>query len=418
MGPVADQSGGDRRLSRERRPAAASNDGVGTRLVHAGRDGHDGIVNPPVWRASTILFGTLGDLDAALRAPDAGLFYGRRGTPTQWALEDALSGLEPGAAGTKLYPSGVAAIATALLSVLSAGDHLLVCDSAYDPTRAFADGLLDRLGITASYYPPGIGSGIAALIRPETRAILIESPGSLTFEVEDVPAITAIARAHGIATIADNTWATPLRFQPIAHGCDLSVQALTKYVGGHSDVMMGSVTAAPSHWARLKTATYRLGQTVSPDDAALILRGLRTLALRLDRHEASALAVARWLQGHRLVAQVLHPALPGSPGHELFRRDFAGATGLFAFVLKAGTRADTAALLDELRHFGIGFSWGGYESLAIPADFRGCRTAVPPAFPGPVIRVSIGLEDADDLIADLAAGLDRYAARLADDGSH
>ncbi len=415
MGRLAHQPGGDRRLSRARRPTPPHDggDAIATRLVHAGRDGHaHGVVNPPVWRASTILFTSIADLDAALASPDAGLFYGRRGTPTQWALEDALTALEPGAAGTKLYPSGVAAIATALLSVLSAGDHLLVCDSAYDPTRLFADGLLDRLGITASYYPPGIGAGIAELIRPETRAILIESPGSLTFEVEDVPAITAIARARGIATVMDNTWATPLRFQPLAHGCDLSVQALTKYVGGHSDVMMGSVTAAPSHWARLKTATYRLGQTVSPDDAALVLRGLRTLALRLDRHEASALAVARWLETQPLVDRVLHPALPACPGHALFRRDFSGATGLFAFVLKAGDRALTGALLDDLRHFGIGFSWGGYESLAIPCDFRGCRTAVPPAFPGPVIRLSIGLEDPDDLIADLAAGLARYQAAL------
>lgn len=387
---------------------------MATRLVHAGRDGHaQGVVNPPVWRASTILFDSIADLDAALAAPDAGLFYGRRGTPTQWALEDALTGLEPGAAGTKLFPSGVAAIAAALLSVLSAGDHLLVCDSAYDPTRLFADGLLARLDITTSYYPPGIGAGIEAHIRPETRAILIESPGSLTFEIEDVPAITAVARARGIATVMDNTWATPLRFQPLAAGCDLSVQALTKYVGGHSDVMMGSVTAAPSHWARLKTTTYRLGQTVSPDDAALVLRGLRTLALRLDRHEASALAVARWLAAQPLVNRVLHPALPSCPGHELFRRDFTGASGLFAFVLKAGSRADTGALLDDLKHFGIGFSWGGYESLAIPADFRGCRTAVPPAFPGPVIRLSIGLEDPADLIADLAAGLARYGAALA-----
>ncbi len=415
MGRLAHQPGGDRRLSRARRPTPPHDggDAIATRLVHAGRDGHaHGVVNPPVWRASTILFTSIADLDAALASPDAGLFYGRRGTPTQWALEDALTALEPGAAGTKLYPSGVAAIATALLSVLSAGDHLLVCDSAYDPTRLFADGLLDRLGITASYYPPGIGAGIAELIRPETRAILIESPGSLSFEVEDVPAITAIARARGIATVMDNTWATPLRFQPLAHGCDLSVQALTKYVGGHSDVMMGSVTAAPSHWARLKTATYRLGQTVSPDDAALVLRGLRTLALRLDRHEASALAVARWLETQPLVDRVLHPALPGCPGHALFRRDFSGATGLFGFVLTAGNRAQTGALLDELRHFGIGFSWGGYESLAIPCDFRGCRTAVPPAFPGPVIRLSIGLEDPDDLIADLGAGLARYQAAL------
>ncbi|KPF62680.1 cystathionine beta-lyase [alpha proteobacterium AAP81b] len=402
-------------MSRARRtpPVSPAGDAVATTIVHAGRNGYaEGIVNPPVWRASTMLFDSIADLDAALRAPDAALFYGRRGGPTHWALEDALTALEPGAAGTKLYPSGVAAIATALLSVLAAGDHVLIADSAYDPTRLFADGFLKRFGIAATYYPPGIGAGIAALIEANTRAILIESPGSLTFEVEDVPAITAIARERGIATIMDNTWATPLRFQPLAHGCDMSVQALTKYVGGHSDLMMGSVTAAESHWARLKTTTYRLGQTVSPDDAALALRGLRTLAVRLDRHESSAIKVARWLETQPLVAQVRHPALPSCPGHEVFTRDFTGATGLFAFVLTAGGRADTAALLDDLRHFGIGFSWGGFESLAIPADFTGCRTARPADFPGPVIRLSIGLEDPDDLIADLAAGLARYAAAL------
>lgn len=416
MGRVPHQSGGDRRLSRARRqpPAPDHGDAVATRLVHAGRHGYaEGVVNPPVWRASTMLFDSVADLDAALRDADGALFYGRRGGPTHWALEDALTELEPGAAGTKLFPSGVAAIATALLSVLKAGDHLLVTDSAYDPTRLFADHLLAGLGITTEYYPPGIGGDIADLIRPETRAILIESPGSLTFEVEDVPAITALARARGISTVMDNTWATPLRFRALAAGCDMSVQALTKYVAGHSDVMMGSVTAAPAHWPRLKAATYRLGQTVSADDAALTLRGFRTLAVRLDRHEASALAVARWLADQPLVAQVLHPALPSCPGHALFARDFSGATGVFAFVLKGGSRATTGALLDDLRHFGIGFSWGGYESLAVPAEFRGCRTAVPPAFPGPVIRLSIGLEDPADLIADLAAGFDRYAAALA-----
>ena len=382
-----------------------------TRLTHAGRHFAKGIVNPPVWRASTMLFDNLAALDAANAAPDAGLFYGRRGTPTQWALEDALTDMEPGAAGTKLYPSGVAAIAAALMSVLRAGDHLLVTDSAYDPTRLFSDQLLARFGVETSYYDPAIGGGIAALFRPNTRAVLIESPGSLSFEVQDVPAIAAAARATGIATIADTTWATPLRLHALALGCDMTVQAVTKYVGGHSDLMMGAVTANAATWARLKTTTYRLGQTVSADDAALALRGLRTLAVRLDRHEASALAVARWLEGQPLVAQVLHPGLPSHPGHALWRRDFLGATGLFGFVLKQGTRADTAALIDDLAHFGIGFSWGGFESLALPVDLAPLRTATRPALPGPLIRLSIGLEDPADLIADLAAGLARYAAR-------
>ena len=382
-----------------------------TRLVHAGRHFAQGIVNPPVWRASTILFDTLADLDAANACPDAGLFYGRRGTPTQWALEDALTEMEPGAAGTKLYPSGVAAIAAALMTVVRAGDHLLVTDSAYDPTRLFSDQLLARFGVETSYYDPLIGGGIAALFRQNTRAILIESPGSLSFEVQDLPAITAAARARDIATIADTTWATPLRLHALALGCDMTVQAVTKYIGGHSDLMMGAVTCNPRHWAALKRTTYRLGQTVAADDAALALRGLRTLGVRLDRHETSALTVARWLEGHPLVDRVLHPALPSHPGHALWRRDFSGATGLFAFVLKRGSRADTAALLDELAHFGIGFSWGGFESLALPAELAPLRTATRPELPGPLIRLSIGLEDPADLIADLDAGLARYAAR-------
>ena len=381
-----------------------------TQLAEAGRHFTDGIVNPPVWRASTILFKTLADLDAANAAPDAGLFYGRRGTPTQWALEDALTGMEPGAAGTKLYPSGVAAIAAALLSVVRGGDHVLITDSAYDPTRLFADQVLKKFGVETTYYEPTIGGGIASLFRPNTRAVLMESPGSLSFEVQDVPAIVAAARAANVTTIMDNTWATPLRFRAIAHGCDLSVQAITKYVGGHSDLMMGSVTAAPGHWARLRQATYRLGQTVGADDAALALRGLRTLAVRLDRHEASALTVARWLAAHPAVAQVLHPALSSHPGHALWQRDFTGATGLFGIVLERGTRADTAAFIDGLAHFGIGFSWGGFESLILPSDLAGVRSLPFAPLPGPLLRLSIGLEEPEDLIADLAAGLARWEA--------
>jgi cystathionine beta-lyase len=388
------------------------NNALATRLVHAGRGpGYaDGVVNPPVWRASTILFETLADLDAAIRAPDDGLYYGRRGTPTQWALENALTMLEPGAAGTKLYPSGVAAITCALLAVVKAGDHVLITDSAYEPSRQFGDQLLKRMGVEVGYFDPCIGGGIAALIRPETSAILLESPGSLSFEIQDVPAVTAAARARGVVTIIDNTWATPLRLQPLALGCDVSVQALTKYVGGHSDLMMGSATATAAVWGRLKNATYRLGHHVSADDAALALRGLRSLALRLDRQEASALAVARWLEGHPLVDRVWHPALPSHPGHALWQRDFSGATGLFSFVLKKGRRADTAALIDGLAHFGIGFSWGGYESLALPVELAGIRTATDTPLPGPIIRLSIGLEDPGDLIADLDAGLARYQA--------
>jgi cystathionine beta-lyase len=399
---------------RRQTPAPPGDQAMATRLTHAGRGPgfSEGVVNTPVWRASTILFDTLADLDAAIAAPDKGLYYGRRGTPTQWALEDALTGLEPGAAGTKLFPSGVAAITTALLAVVKAGDHILVTDSAYEPTRLFADQTLKRFGVETRYFDPTIGEGIAALIQPNTTAILLESPGSLSFEIQDVPAITAAARARGVVTMLDNTWATPLRLQPLALGCDISLQALTKYVGGHSDLMMGSATANAALWPRLKAATYRLGHTVSADDSALALRGLRTLSLRLDRQEASALAVAHWLAAHPAVDRVWHPALPSHPGHDLWKRDFTGATGLFSVILKQGVRRHTAALIDGLAHFGIGFSWGGYESLILPVELDGIRTATTTPLPGPILRLSIGLEDSGDLIADLAAGLDRYMAQF------
>nr|WP_313671192.1 cystathionine beta-lyase [Sandarakinorhabdus sp.] len=385
---------------------------TGTRLAQAGRDHAVDMVNPPVARASTILFDNLADLDRALKDPDAGLYYGRRGTQTHWALEDALSQLEPGAAGTKLFPSGVAAITTSLMACLKAGDELLVTDSAYEPSRTFADALLGPLGITTRYYDPRCGAGIADVISEETKAILLESPGSLSFEIQDVPAITAVARTRGITTLIDNTWATPLRLQPLALGVDISIQALTKYVGGHSDVMMGSATATPSLWPHLKAAAYRLGHFVSADDCALVLRGLRTLELRLDRHEQSALKIARWLETHPAVERVWHPALPSHPDHALFKRDFRGSTGLFAMVLKRGGRPHTAALIDGLQHFGIGFSWGGYESLVLPVELDRIRTATQTPLPGPIVRLSIGLEDADDLIADLDAGLARYQAQF------
>jgi cystathionine beta-lyase len=391
-----------------------SNLAAATRVTHAGRGAGytDGIVNPPVWRASTILFDNLADFEAATRAPDAGLYYGRRGTPSQWALEDALTGLEPGAAGTKLFPSGVAAIGTALIAVTKAGDDILITDSAYDPTRAFANDTLKRMGVTARYFDPRVGAGIADLIQPNTSAILLESPGSLTFEIQDIPAITAVAGKRGITTLIDNTWATPLRLQPLALGCDISLQSLTKYVGGHSDLLMGSATANAALWPRLKSAAIRMGMTVSPDDAALALRGLRTLAVRLDRHEASALTVARWLETHPAIDQVLHPALASHADHELFRRDFSGATGLFGFVLKRGRRQDLAPLIDSLHLFGLGFSWGGFESLILPADIDSSRSVTTHAYPGPLIRLSIGLEDPADLIADLDGGLARYMAQF------
>ena len=386
-----------------------------TRVVAAGRrrEWTGGVVNTPVWRASTILYDTVADLRATgARDTTHTLFYGRRGTPTQWSLADALTELEPGAEGTFLYPSGVAAIAAVLLATLSPGDEVLLVDSAYDPTRALANCLLKRMGIATRYYDPLIGAGIADLIAPNTKAIFLESPGSLTFEVQDVPAIVAVAKAHGLTTILDNTWATPLHFRAIERGVDYSVLACTKYVVGHSDVMLGSVTAAPGRFAPLQTTSFQLGQVASPDDCWLGSRGLRTMAIRLAQHQASALKIARWLETRPEVARVLHPAFPACPGHDIFVRDFAGASGLFSFVLNGGTDAARAALIDGLAHFGIGFSWGGFESLALPVDPHRYRTATKPDFAGPLVRLQIGLEDADDLIADLARGLERFAAAL------
>lgn len=384
-----------------------------TRLVGAGRrpEWTGGVVNPPVWRASTILYDNVAELRARGAADTHHrLFYGRRGTPTQWSLADALTELEPGAEATLLYPSGVAAIAAALLSVLSPGDELLLVDSAYDPTRSLANGLLKRMGIATRFYDPLIGAGIADLIGERTRAIFLESPGSLSFEVQDVPAIVTAAKARGCVTIMDNTWATPLLFPAIAHGIDLSILACTKYVVGHSDVMLGSVTAAPGHYRRLRDTTYELGQHVGPDDAWLGARGLRTMGVRLAQHGASALTIANWLSAQPGVADVLHPALPGCPGHDVFVRDFAGASGLFSFVLDGGDDAARAALIDTLDLFGIGYSWGGFESLALPIDPDRHRSVARRDYAGPLVRLQIGLEAADDLIADLDRGLHAYRA--------
>ena len=383
-----------------------------THLVEAGRrpEWTGGVVNPPVWRASTILYYSVADLKERQRDTHHRLYYGRRGTPTQWSLAEALTELEPGAEGTLLYPSGVAAVATALLAVLKPGDELLMVDSAYEPSRAMCDGLLKRMGISTRYYDPLIGAGIAELIGNSTRAIFMESPGSLTFEVQDVPAICAAAKARGVVTLFDNTWATPLYFRAIEKGVDLSILACTKYVVGHSDVMLGSVTAAPGLWTKLRQTSYQLGQTASPDDAWLGSRGLRTMGVRLAQHHQNGLNVARWLAEQPEVARVIHPALPGCPGHEVWKRDFTGASGLFGFVLNGGSERGRTALIDGLELFGIGFSWGGFESLVIPADPAKLRSAVPWSAEGPLVRLHVGLEDPDDLIADLRAGLARFAA--------
>ncbi len=392
--------------------------GPGTRAVAAGRrpewthapGGRRGIVNPPVWRASTILYATLAEMDEAAADPEAGLFYGRRGTPTQWALAEALTSLEPGAAATELFPSGVAAMSTAILACAGAGDHLLVPDSAYDPTTGFCMGLARRLGIEAEVYDPLIGARIKTLFRPTTALLILESPGSLSFEVQDVPAMTAAARSAGVITLLDNSWAASHWFKGIEAGCDLVMLALTKYVAGHSDLLMGSVAATPSHLDRLRAAARQLGQHVGPDDAALALRGLRTLPLRMARHQDSGLEVARWLAAHPMVDRVLHPALGDCPGHELWRRDFKGASGLFSFLLKRGRRQSAGAFFDGLRHFGMGYSWGGYESLAIPVAPDRLRRIRPVGADGLMIRLSIGLEEPADLIADLDAALARLDA--------
>ncbi len=383
-----------------------------TKIVTAGRrkEWTGAVVNPPVWRASTILYDSVADLKRGTTTnADGKMFYGRRGTPTQWSLAEALTEMEAGAEGTLLFPSGVAAVTTALLSVLAPGDELLMTDSAYDPTRSFCDGMLKRMGIVTTYYDPLVGAGIEALITPETRAIFMESPGSLTFEVQDVPAIVAVAKRHGITTLIDNTWATSLFFQPLALGVDMSILACTKYIVGHSDVMAGSVTANIAAHTALRRAAQQLGQFLSPDDAFLAARGLRTLSVRLKQHQESALKIARWLDAQPEVARVLHPALPSCPGHAIWQRDFSGSSGLFSFVLNGGDDVAAARLIDGLALFGIGYSWGGYESLALPVWPEKHRSSTPWIAEGAVIRLQIGLEDADDLIADLEAGLRRFA---------
>ena len=382
-----------------------------TKIVHGGRrkEWLRGMVNVPVSRTSTVLFDSVEAMDSAYPPVDGRLSYGRNGTWTQWSLAEALTELEPGATGTRLLPSGSAAVAIALTSILSPGDELLMVDSAYTPTRLFCDRELKRLGIATRYYDPlATPDELEALLSDKTRAIFMESPGSLTFEVQDVPGICAVAKSRGVTTLLDNTWATSLFFPAIAKGVDVSIVACTKYISGHSDVMMGSVTAAPSHWDRLDRTARSFGQYVSPDDAYLVSRGLRTLGARLRQHESAAIKVARWLAGQPKVARVLHPAFEGSAGHEHWKRDFSGSSGLFSFALRGGDKGARDALVDRLELFGIGHSWGGFESLASPSD--PIRTAAARDYGGPLVRLHIGLEDPDDLITDLAEALAGYPA--------
>ena len=385
-----------------------------TRIVRAGRREQwtGPVVNTPVWRASTHLYETEAARIAALSSTanaDGEFFYGRRGGPTQWALADALTAIEPGAHGTMLYPSGTAAIAGCLLAVLKPGDHLLMCDNAYDPTRAMANGLLSRLGVVNHFFDPLDRDAYAALLTKHApRCVWLENPGSLTMEVCDVPALAALARDHGAVSMIDNTWAGPLGFAALDHGCDITMMSLSKHVGGHSDLMMGAASAGERWYRGLRRTSQALGQVVSPDDAALASRGLRTMAVRLERATASAARIARWLERRGEVARVMCPMLESDAGHDLWQRDFTGGCGLFSFVLASEDRQASARVVDALELFGIGYSWGGFESLALPIVPRDHRTVMEPACgEAPAIRLSIGLEDPDDLIADLAQALDQ-----------
>jgi len=381
-----------------------------TRLAQRGRKARSqpGTVNLPVTRASTVTFASLSEMEAVQRSFEADEptpTYGIVNMPLRTAFEEVMADLEGGHRAVTV-PSGLAAVAVAIMACVKAGDHVLVTDSAYGPTRRFCDRTLKRFGVETSYYDPLVGAGIAELMRPNTRVVYLESPGSLTFEVQDFPAIARVAHERGAAVIHDNTWATGVFFRSFEHGTDLVVQAATKYPGGHSDVLIGAVVANEAWWPKLRDTSRDLGQTTSPDDIFLALRGVRTLDVRLKRHEASALEVARWLQARPEVKRVLHPALPDDPGHALWKRDFLGSCGLFGVELGAFSRVQVAKMLDGLECFALGYSWGGYESLAVPANLRGARS-VRPWTGGPLVRLHVGLEDPADLIADLERGLAR-----------
>ncbi|WP_026973448.1 cystathionine beta-lyase [Aliagarivorans marinus] len=386
-----------------------------TKIVNAGRSPRwtQGLVNPPVSRASTVVFDSVKQMkEATGKRHDKTLFYGRRGTQTSFAFQEAMTELE-GGAGCAIYPCGTAAITASLQSFLQAGDHLLMVDTVYEPTRDFCDKMLSRMGVETTYYDPMIGEGIEQLIKPNTRVIFLESPGSLTMEVQDVPAITRVAKQHDIVVMLDNTWASPLYFNAFDYGVDISIQAATKYLVGHSDVMLGTATANERCWDQLRENSYLLGQCASPDDIYLAMRGIRTLGVRLAQHQQSALKVANWLAARDDVDHVRHPALASCPGHEFFERDFSGSCGLFSFVMKGGNQQALTAMLDGMHHFKMGYSWGGYESLILGVNgVDKLRSATKWQQTGSLIRVHIGLEDVDDLIADLDAGLARFNQHL------
>ncbi len=386
-----------------------------TQLITGGRkkDYTQGVVNPVLQRASTVVFDSVAQMkEATQKRAEQTLFYGRRGTKTHFALQDALAELELGA-GCALYPSGAAAISNAILSFVKSGDHILMVDTAYEPTRDFCDKILVNLGVETTYYDPMIGDDIATLIEPNTVLLFLEAPGSITMEVQDVPRLTQIAKQHDLIVMIDNTYGNGLQFKPLQHGVDISIQAATKYIVGHSDVMMGIAVANDAHWPQLRENSYLMGQCVSPDDAYSALRGLRTMAVRLAQHEKSAMVLANLLEQHPLVDHLRHPAFSSCPGHEHFMRDFNGSNGLFSFVLKDGNQAAITALLDGMKYFKMGYSWGGFESLiTVTSSFKRLRTVTDWPYHGPLIRVHVGLEDIDDLIEDLMAGLARFQAHL------
>ena len=386
-----------------------------TKIIHAGRKDKytQGVVNPVVQRASTIVFDSVEQMkrNTAKRGEQA-LFYGRRGTHTHFALQDAITELENGA-GCALFPSGAAAVSNAILSFVKTGDHILMVDTAYEPTRDFCDKILANMGIATTYYDPMIGEGIKDLIQDNTVLLFLEAPGSITMEVQDVPLLTKIAKQHDLLVFIDNTYGNGYFFKPLDHSVDVSIQAATKYIVGHSDVMMGVAVANQACWEQLRENAYLMGQCTSADDAYLALRGLRTLPVRLKQHEAAALEIANWLATHPLVDHVRHPALDTCPGTDVFKRDFSGSTGLFSFVMKEGNQAAITALLDGMSHFKMGYSWGGFESLiTVTSSFTRIRSATNWPYKGPLIRIHVGLEDVEDLKHDLALGLARFQEKL------
>jgi cystathionine beta-lyase len=382
--------------------------GTRTRLVHAGRSPSDqhGFINTPIYRGSTVLFPTV----AALEGRRAAYTYGTKGTPTTDALERAWSELA-GAAGTVLAPTGLAAITLALMTTVKAGDHILVTDSAYGPTRHFCDTVLVRMGIETQYYDPCVGAGIEALMRPNTSTVLVEAPGSQSFEMQDIPAISAVAHRRDACVIMDNTWATPLFFPPHERGVDLAIEAGTKYLSGHSDLLLGLVSSNQTWWRRLRQTFDAFAMCAGPEDVFLALRGLRTMELRLKEAERQGLALATWLEQRSEVLRVLHPALPDDPGHAIWKRDFSGSSGLFSVILKPCSHDAIAAMLDGLELFGMGYSWGGYESLVIPFDCATYRTATAWTPGGPALRFQVGLENIEDLKDDLDRGFERLRAK-------